>query len=404
MLAPELPRDERPGTVPLVGPGPELTAAERRRYARHLLLAGFGELGQRRLKAGRVLVLGAGGLGSPALLYLAAAGVGTIGVLDDDVVDESNLQRQIIHGSGDVGRAKVESARAAILRVNPLVTVEAIAVRLTAENAREALAGFDLVVDGTDNFPTRYLISDACSLAGIPHVWGSVLGFDAQVSVFWSAPPGALGPAVTYRDVFPEPPQPGAVPSCAEAGVLGMVCGSVGSAMAMETVKLLTGIGTLSFGTIQVLDALAGEWRGVPVAPDPLRRPVATLVDDDGWSVPRCGVPPEPAETVTPAELAALLRERDAGRVDLDVVDVREPYEHLLVAIPGSRSIPLGQLVDGVALDQLAQARPLVLYCRSGVRSAEALRVVLAAGHSARHLRGGILAWIDEVDPSLPRY
>ncbi|NKY08002.1 adenylyltransferase/sulfurtransferase MoeZ [Cellulomonas hominis] len=236
-----------------------------------------GEVGQRRLRNARVLVVGAGGLGSPVLLYLAAAGVGTIGVVDDDVVDASNLQRQVVHGDADVGRAKVTSAAETVRAVNPLVEVVEHRVRLTAATVADVVAGYDVVVDGTDNFPTRYLVNDACVLAGVPLVWGAVLRFDAQVSVFWAAPPAGSGyPAVQYRDVFPEPPAPGTVPSCAEAGVLGVVCGAVGSMMAAEVVKLVTGLGDPLLGRMLVLDALGGRWRELPVRPDPpgrARRP-----------------------------------------------------------------------------------------------------------------------------------
>ncbi|WP_129338313.1 ThiF family adenylyltransferase [Cellulomonas endophytica] len=406
-----------PGRFPLVEPGPELDADGRRRWARHALVPEIGLEGQRRLRAARVLVVGAGGLGSPALLYLAAAGVGTLGVVDDDVVEVSNLQRQVVHGTADVGRPKVESARDAVAALDPGVRVVVHPERLTADNAAAVLAGYDLVLDGTDTFESRYLVGDTCAALGVPHVWGSVLRFDGQVSVFWSSPPAALGPAVTLRDVFPEPPPPGTVPSCAEAGVLGVVCGAVGSAMALEAVKLVCGIGEPLLGRVLVLDALSHRWREVPVAPDPGRvTPDPSVIAGGAPGARTAGAvlagpaaaPPAAAAlpAVTARELAALLAERDAGTADVDLVDVRDPAEHALVAIPGARLVPKDRLLaPGGIARHLDPARPLVLHCRSGARSAEVLVAVREAGHrDARHLAGGLLAWVDEVDPSLPRY
>ncbi|MFC6257256.1 molybdopterin-synthase adenylyltransferase MoeB, partial [Kocuria oceani] len=257
--------------TPLVDPAPELTDAELRRYARHLTVPEIGEEGQRRLKNARVLCVGAGGLGSPALLYLAAAGVGTLGIVDDDVVDSSNLQRQVIHGEAVLGAPKTVSAAARIADLNPLVHVVEHRERLTAANARRVLAGYHLVLDGSDNFGTRYLVSDACELGGIPHVWGSILRFEGQYSVFW----GAHGP--TYRDLYPVPPAPGTVPSCAEAGVLGVLPGLLGTAMAVEAVKLVTGIGTTMLGRVATYDALSARWWEIPLAPTPGRPPVRSL-------------------------------------------------------------------------------------------------------------------------------
>jgi len=385
---------------PIVDPGPPLSPAERARFSRHVLIPEVGELGQRRLRNARVLVVGAGGLGSPVLLYLAAAGVGTIGVVDDDVVDASNLQRQVVHGDADVGRPKVTSAAETVRRVNPLVEVVEHRVRLTAATVADVVAGYDVVVDGTDNFPTRYLVNDACVLAGIPLVWGAVLRFDAQVSVFWAAPPEGCGyPAVQYRDVFPDPPAPGTVPSCAEAGVLGVVCGAVGSMMAAEVVKLVTGLGDPLLGRMVVLDALGGRWRELPVRPDPRGVPVTGLTD----LAEVCEVGP-PLPTITARALAARLAARDRGTDDLDLVDVREPAEHALVAIPGARLLPKGSFLDGSAFAELDPARPLVLHCKSGIRSAEVLALVRERGFDAVHLEGGVLAWVDDVDPALPRY
>ncbi|GAA3820903.1 molybdopterin-synthase adenylyltransferase MoeB [Cellulomonas soli] len=398
---------------PLVEPAPELSAAERTRYSRHLLVPGIGTLGQRRLRNARVLVVGAGGLGSPVLLYLAAAGVGTIGVVDDDDVEVSNLQRQVVHGTADLGRPKVDSAADAVRRADPSVSVVTHHVRIDASNALELLAAYDLVVDGTDTFATRYLVADACALTGIPLVWGSVLRFDGQVSVFWSRPPAGHGyEAVTYRDVFARPPAPGEVPSCAEAGVLGAVCGAVGTAMAVEVVKLLLGIGEPLLGRVATYDALTARWREVPVRPDPHAVAVTGLVDlDASCAVPAASTPGPTADSpgaggtsVTAIELAALLAARERGEVDLDVVDVREQAEHDLVAVPGARLVPLARVRedDRTGLDP---ARPLVLLCKSGARSALALRLLHDRGFAdVRHLDGGILAWIDQVDPSLPRY
>jgi len=390
---------------PLVEPAPTLSTAEIERYSRHAVLPGIGLEGQRRLKNARVLVVGAGGLGSPVLLYLAAAGVGTIGIVDQDVVESSNLQRQVIHGVVDVGRSKVESARTAVLNVNPHVHVQTHELRLDASNALDVLRGYDVVVDGADNFPTRYLVGDACEMLGLPCVWGSIYRFDGQVSLFWTDPPTTAGhPAVRYRDVFPEPPAPGSVPSCAEGGVLGVLCGAIGSAMANEVVKLVTGTGEPLLGRVLVHDALAARWREVPVAPDPLGVPVTTLVDLDA----ACAAPQVPAGSGLPGisvrELADRLAAREHGEDDFDLVDVREPAEHELVAIPGARLLPRGGFLDGSALADLSPERPLVLHCKSGARSAEVLELVLAAGYEAVHLTGGVLAWVDEIEPAKPRY
>jgi adenylyltransferase/sulfurtransferase len=385
---------------PLVDPGPPLSADETARYSRHLLIPGVGAVGQRRLRRARVLVVGAGGLGSPVLLYLAAAGVGTIGIVDGDVVDASNLQRQVVHGDDDLGRPKVSSAADAVHAVNPHVAVVEHRLRLTAATAAEVVDRYDVVVDGTDNFPTRYLVDDACALTGTPLVWGSVLRFDAQVAVFWARPPAGCGyPAVRYRDVFPAPPAPGAVPSCAEAGVLGTVCGSVGSMMATEVVKLVSGLGDPLLGRLLVLDALGARWREVAVRPDPDGVPVTGLTD-----LPELCTPLATGPVISARQLAARLAARATGADDLDLVDVREPAEHALVAIPGARLLPRGAFLDGSAYAALDPDRPLVLHCKSGARSAEVLALVRARGFDAVHLAGGVLAWVDDVDPALPRY
>jgi sulfur-carrier protein adenylyltransferase/sulfurtransferase len=405
----------------LVEPGPPLTRDQVARYARHLLIPDVGEVGQRRLCASRVAVLGAGGLGSPALLYLAAAGVGTIAVIDPDVVDVSNLQRQVVHGVDDVGRLKVDSAADTIAQVNPLVEVVRQPVRVDASNALELLAGYDLVVDGTDNFATRYLVNDACVLLGVPYVWGSVFRFDGQVSVFWgrSGPDGAQE-FPCYRCLFPEPPPAGSVPSCAEGGVLGVLCASVGAAQGTEAVKLLTGIGEPLLGRLMVHDALRATWRELTVRPDPdcaVCGPDATITRQLGLPDYEvfCGLPSvgEAAATSTPGsasspdevsalELARMLADDTSGLV---LVDVREPGERAIVSIPGAVPVLRSTFDSGEAFDVIPFDRPVVLHCRSGARSATALELLRAAGHpDARHLAGGVLAWVEQVDPSLPTY
>ncbi len=384
---------------PLVEPGPPLTPDELARYSRHVLIPGVGEQGQRRLRNARVLVVGAGGLGSPALLYLAAAGVGTIGVVDFDVVDVSNLQRQVVHPSTAVGEPKVDSATRTLAGINPDVRVVPHRVHLDVDNILELVGQYDVLLDGTDNFPTRYLVSDACALAGKPLVWGSVLRFDGRVAVFWSAPPaGAV--AVGYRDVFPNPPAPGTVPSCAEAGVLGAVCGVVGSAMAVEALKLVLGVGEPLLGRMAAYDALSARWVEVPIRPAPGASPVTRLQAYDEV----CELPVALPETGARA-LAQRLAARAAGDDEFDLVDVREPAEHALGTIPGARLIPKGRFVDGEGFDELPRDRDVVLYCKAGVRSAEVLRLATARGFTrVSHVPGGVLEWIDEVDPALPRY
>ncbi|MFP5334451.1 MAG: molybdopterin-synthase adenylyltransferase MoeB [Actinomycetes bacterium] len=377
---------------PLVEPGPPLDPQQVLRYSRHVLLPAIGELGQRRLAGARVLVIGAGGLGSPAVTYLAAAGVGTIGVVDDDVVDTSNLQRQVLHGTDDVGRPKVDSAVDAARRINPLVRVVPHRLRLTADNALEVLRGYDLVLDGADNFATRYLVSDACEVLGLPEVWGSVFRFDAQVSVFW----GAHGP--TYRHLFPEPPPPGAVPSCAEGGVLGAMVGAVGSVMATEAVKLVTGAGEPLIGRLLVLDALSMTWRTLTVRRDPEAPPVTEIVD----MTEVCEPPPPAVSAVSARELARWLD--DEGR-PVHLVDVRGADEAALVSIPGSVLHPLPQILSGEAVAELPDDRRIVVYCKSGARSAQACRALRDKGFGdVVNLDGGVLAWVRDVDPSLPTY
>jgi adenylyltransferase/sulfurtransferase len=360
------------------------------RYSRHLLLPGIEAAGQARLGAARVLVIGAGGLGSPVISYLAAAGVGTIGVVDDDVVDSTNLQRQVVHREADVGRPKTDSAAEAANRANPSVVVVRHPVHLDEDNAADLLRGYHLVVDGSDNFDTRYVVSDATSAAGIPCVWGSVLRFEGQVSTFWSAAPG--GSELTLRDVFPEPPEPGTVPSCSEAGVLGAVCGVVGSVMAAEAVKLICGLGVPLLGRLLVLDALAMTWSELRVRRDPdrpSRRPAR-----------RSAVVTPQAPVISPTDLSSWLAERARGERDFRLVDVREPLEHALVAIPGDELVPVA------ALEPIAMAggTPVVFYCKTGQRSADACRRVVGAGGDARTLEGGVIAWIRDLRPDLPSY
>jgi molybdopterin/thiamine biosynthesis adenylyltransferase/rhodanese-related sulfurtransferase len=402
---------------PLVQPAPGLGAEERARYARHLLLPDIGLEGQRRLKAARVLVVGAGGLGSPALLYLAAAGVGTIGIVDDDVVDASNLQRQVAHGVADVGRRKTASAAEAVAAVNPLVDVVVHDVRLDAGNALDIVRDYDVVLDGADNFPTRYLVNDACAVLGKPDVWGSVYRFDGQASVWFA------GHGPCYRCVFPEPPPPGAVPSCAEGGVLGATCAAVGSVQAAEAVKLVVGHGEPLVGRLLVHDSLRQTWDTLTVRRDPAcpvcgDKPSITEATGLADVEALCGMPgaaevpgvPAPAPgaavaEVSARELASLLAARERGEERFELVDVREPGERDVVAIPGARGVPLARFRSGEALRELPDGIPLVLHCKSGVRSAEAAALLQASGRTGvRTLAGGVLAWVRDVDPSLPTY
>lgn len=391
---------------PLVEPGPELTADERARYSRHLLLGAIGDEGQRRLRAASVLVVGAGGLGAPILLYLAAAGVGRITVVDDDEVDLGNLHRQVIHSVPAIGRPKVDSARDRLADLAPGVRVDAVRARLDALNVNDLLAGHDLVLDGSDNFATRYLVSDACEIAGIPVIWGTIDRFRAQLAVFWSRPPAPFE-GVTLRDLYPSPPPPGSVPSCAEAGVVGALCGTVGSMMAMEAVKLVTGAGRPQLGRLVLLDLLESSHRSVTIRPDPSRVPVTELPDDAGGAA--CEAPGAAASdvpTVGATELAAEL----AGAVPPVLVDVRGAGERSIAAIEPSVWVPLDTVAEDAAdptgvLGRAAGSGPLVVYCKSGVRSARAAAIMADAGLAGvRSLAGGIEAWTRDVDPSLPGY
>ncbi|MEO6530698.1 MAG: molybdopterin-synthase adenylyltransferase MoeB [Specibacter sp.] len=374
--------------APLVEPGPPLAAQELERYSRHALIPEIGLEGQRRLRNARVLVIGAGGLGSPALLYLAAAGVGALGIVDDDTVELSNLQRQVIHGVGDIGRTKLESARDSIAAINPGVKVVLHPVRLDASNALDIFADYDVILDGADNFSTRYLVNDAAALLGKPYVWGSILRFDGQVSVFWDK----FGP--NYRDLYPEPPAPGTVPSCAEGGVFGMLCASIGAMMVTEAVKLITGIGQTLLGRLLIFDALSARWREIRIAKDPEAAPITDLIDYDYF----CGIlAPEmnDGDLISAAQLANRLAQRAAGSEDFVLIDVRQPVEFEIGRIPGSVLIPLAGIKDGSALEQIPRGVPLVLHCKAGSRSAQALASLREAGYAdVVHLDGGMDAWL----------
>ncbi|WP_106399589.1 adenylyltransferase/sulfurtransferase MoeZ [Actinocorallia populi] len=389
---------------PLVEPAAELTREEVNRYSRHLIIPDVGMAGQKRLKNAKVLCVGAGGLGSPALLYLAAAGVGTLGIIDFDVVDESNLQRQIIHRQSSLGLPKAESAAATVREVNPLVDVKVHNVALDRDNVLDIFSQYDLIVDGTDNFATRYMVNDAAVLLGKPYVWGSIYRFDGQASVFWAE----HGPC--YRCLYPEPPPPGMVPSCAEGGVLGVLCASIGSIQVNEAIKLLAGIGEPLVGRLMIYDALEMTYRQVKVRKDPEcplcgKNPTITELMEDYEAF--CGaVSAEASEaaqdsTITVTELKDM---QDKGE-DIFLIDVREPNEYEIVSIPGATLIPKGEFLNGNALAGLPQDKRIVLHCKSGVRSAEALAVVKNAGFTdAVHVGGGILAWIRQIDPSQPTY
>jgi sulfur-carrier protein adenylyltransferase/sulfurtransferase len=382
---------------------PDLSRDELLRYSRHLTLPDVGLEGQKRIKAARILLIGAGGLGSPAALYLAAAGVGTLGLVDFDVVDATNLQRQVLHGTSDVGRPKLDSARDRIGDINPNVEIETYETRLTSENALEILGDYDVVVDGTDNFATRYLTNDACVMLGKPNVYGSIFRFEGQASVF------AMPDGPCYRCLFPSPPPPGMVPSCAEGGVLGVLPGIVGTIQATEALKLIVGVGESLVGRLLLIDALAMRFHTVKVKRDPTcpacgTREIRELIDYDEY----CGVPHAPGAgdeasaampgEITPRELAR----RIEGHEDFQLIDVREPYEWEIGRIPGARLIPLGTLQ--AATGSLDASRDIVVYCKSGQRSGRAAEYLRGAGFRVANLVGGILRWSDEVDPGVAKY
>ncbi|KRF04218.1 molybdopterin biosynthesis-like protein MoeZ [Arthrobacter sp. Soil782] len=387
---------------PLVEPLAELSKEEMERYSRHLILPEFGLEAQKRLKNARVLVIGAGGLGSPALLYLAAAGVGTLGIVDDDVVDVSNLQRQVIHGVGNVGQTKASSAEQSIVDLNPHVAVIRHEVRLDNSNVLEIFSGYDLILDGTDNFATRYLVSDAAEILGKPYVWGSILRFDGQVSVFW-AEPSVGGPS--YRDLYPEAPPPGAVPSCAEGGVLGVLCAQIGSVMVNEAIKLITGIGSTLLGRVLIFNALDMTWRELRVRRDPSAAPITELSDYEAF----CGLmlnteqEPEELPSITAAQLEELLKERAAGRRDFDLIDVREPGEYDIVRIDGATLMPQNRILSGET--ELDTAREMYVHCKAGSRSANVVRHLREQGAGkVYNVEGGILQWVHDVEPEKPVY
>jgi molybdopterin/thiamine biosynthesis adenylyltransferase/rhodanese-related sulfurtransferase len=380
---------------------PDLSRDELSRYARHIIIPDVGVEGQKRLKSARVLLIGAGGLGSPLALYLAAAGVGHIGLVDFDVVDVTNLQRQILHGTRDIGRSKIASARERIADVNPFVELTTYETALTSQNALGIIEKYDLVVDGTDNFPTRYLVNDACVMLGKPNVYGSVFRFEGQASVF------STGDGPCYRCLFPEPPPPGLVPSCAEGGVLGVLPGLIGMIQATEALKLILGIGEPLVSRLLLVDALGAQFRTVKVRKNPAcpacgTHEIRELIDYDEF----CGVKTEDRgpqtedamPEITPVELAERLR---AG--DVDLIDVREPHEWDIARIPGARLIPMGEFPE--ASSELDRDRDIVVHCRSGVRSGKVVRQLQAAGFMrVWNLAGGILRWSDDVDQNVPKY
>ena len=377
----------------------ELNKDEYERYSRHIILPEVGLEGQKRLKAASVLCIGTGGLGSPLLLYLAAAGVGRIGIVDFDVVDSSNLQRQVIHGTAQVGKPKLESAKQRILDINPFCQVDLYNTRLSSENALDILKPYDVVVDGTDNFPTRYLVNDACVLLGKPNVYGSIFRFEGQASVFNYQD----GP--NYRDVFPEPPPPGMVPSCAEGGVLGVLCGVIGSIQATEAIKVILGMETTLSGRLLLYNAQTMSFRELNLRPNPERSEITELIDYEQF----CGIPQmQEEETDVPEMTVQELKQlMDRGAKDYVLIDVRNPNEYEIAKIPGATLIPLPDIEEGNGVEkvkELTNGHRLIAHCKMGGRSAKALRVLKEAGIEGTNLKGGIRAWSQEVDASVPEY
>ena len=381
----------------------QLTKDDYERYSRHLILPEVGLEGQKRLKAASVLCIGTGGLGSPLLLYLAAAGIGRIGIVDFDVVDTSNLQRQVIHGTSWVGKPKIESAKNRIHEINPHCQVDLYETRLSSENALDIIRPYDIVVDGTDNFPTRYLVNDACVLLDKPNVYGSIFRFEGQATVFnYEGGPN-------YRDLYPEPPPPGMVPSCAEGGVLGILPGMIGIIQATETVKIILGNGTTLSGRLVLYNALDMKFRELKLRPNPIRPVINKLIDYEQF----CGIPQAKAEEakqqmeiqeMTVKELKALL---DSGAKDFVLLDVRNPNEYEIAKIPGSVLVPLPEIEngDGVAkVRELLNGHRLIAHCKMGGRSAKALAILKEAGITGTNVKGGINAWSLEVDTSVPQY
>jgi adenylyltransferase/sulfurtransferase len=379
----------------------QLSKDEILRYSRHLIMPEVGMEGQLKLKAAKVLCIGAGGLGSPLALYLAAAGIGKLGIVDFDVVDYTNLQRQVIHDTSDVGRLKLHSARETIHDINPFVEVETYETRLTSENALDIFREYDIVADGTDNFPTRYLVNDACVLLGKPNVYGSIFRFEGQASVFYAKE----GPC--YRCLYPEPPPPGLVPTCAEGGVLGVLPGIIGCIQALQTIKLILGKGQTLVGRLLLFDALNLKFRELKLRRNPecpicgADPTITKLIDYEEF----CGirgeehVPPTRVPEITPAEVKKMMDERKP----FVLIDVREPHEFQICRIPGSKLIPLGEVPR--RMHELSSADDIVVHCRSGMRSAQAVELLMKSGFRKIHnLKGGILAWSDQVDPRVPKY
>lgn len=381
----------------------ELTKAEYERYSRHIILPEVGLDGQKRLKAASILCIGAGGLGSPLLVYLAAAGIGRIGIVDFDIVDSSNLQRQIVHGTSWVGKPKLESAKHRILEINPSCQVDLYNARLSSENALEILKPYDIVVDGTDNFPTRYLVNDACVMLGKPNVYGSIFRFEGQATVFNYQD----GP--NYRDLFPEPPPPGMVPSCAEGGVLGVLCGIIGSIQATETIKIILGMKDTLSGRLLLYNAKEMRFRELKLRPNPIRPVIDKLIDYDQF----CGIPQAKAQEeqqrmamqeMTVQELKQLL---DSGSNDFVLIDVRNPNEYEIAKIPGATLIPLSEIEQGPGVEKIKamlNGHRLIAHCKMGGRSAKALGILKQAGIEGINVKGGITAWSKEIDPSVPEY
>ena len=383
------------------GGAPQLSGEEKTRYARHITLPEVGVAGQQRLKAGSVLCIGAGGLGSPLLLYLAAAGVGRIGVVDDDLVEPSNLQRQVIHGTGTVGQAKTSSARSRIKDLNPFCRVEEHGVRLSASNALELVSAYDVVVDGTDNFASRYLINDACVLTKRPFVYGSVQRFEGQVSVFNL---GSESP--DYRDLVPEPPPQGLVPSCADGGVMGVMPGLIGLIQAAEVIKLITGIGTPLDGRLLLVDGLSMRFRELTLRRRPSRAPIEKLIDYQAFCTAGGSISGETSnlmKSISVVELKALLDQNQ----DLALIDVRNPAEVEVAVIAGSELIPLSTLESDEVIERIqaiAASRTVYVHCKLGGRSAKAVELLASHGIDAVNVEGGIDAWSEQIDPSVPRY
>lgn len=381
----------------------QLTKEEYERYSRHIILPEVGLEGQKRLKAASVLCIGTGGLGAPLLLYLAAAGVGRIGIVDFDVVDSSNLHRQIIHGTSWVGKPKIESAKSRVLEINPACQVDLYETRLSSENALDLIEPYDVVVDGTDNFPTRYLVNDACVMLNKPNVYGSIFRFEGQATVFnYEGGPN-------YRDLYPEPPPPGMVPSCAEGGVLGVLCGIIGTIQATETIKIILGQGNTLSGRLMLYNALEMKFRELKLRPNPVRPVIEKLIDYEEF----CGIPQAKAEEakrqmemseMTVQELKELL---DSGAENFVLLDVRNPNEYEIAKIPGSVLIPLPDIESGQGIEQvkeLVNGHRLIAHCKLGGRSAKALSILKEAGIEGTNVKGGITAWSREVDPSIPEY